>query len=84
MRTKEEVIKSYMNVDDLTGIIVPVNGEMIKDIMNLWGEEILKTIKLEVEKVNKAMYPDPEWKKENKLQSGKLQKESIEKYQVSD
>lgn len=67
MRTKEEVIKSYMNVDDLTGIIVPVNGEMIKDIMNLWGEEILKTIKLEVEKVNKAMYPDPEWKKENKL-----------------
>lgn len=63
MRSKEEVIQSYIGSNNLDGISVPLNGEEIKDIMNLWGEELIDTITVEMKKTAKtvrtAMYPDP-------------------------
>jgi hypothetical protein len=63
MRSKEEIIKSYIGSNNLNGISVHLNREEIKDIMNLWGEEIIYTITVEMKKTAKtvrvAMYPDP-------------------------
>jgi len=45
MRTKEEVIVAYLGDKNPATFDVNMGGEMVKDVMQLWGNEILQELK---------------------------------------
>ena len=45
MRTKEEVIVAYLGDINPETFDVTLGGEMVKDVMQLWGNEILQELK---------------------------------------
>lgn len=49
MRTKEEVISGFLGDIDPNEVSVRLNSELVKDIMNLWAEEVLTFVVLGAE-----------------------------------
>lgn len=62
MRTKQEVINSYLGVessDDVQAKEIDTNmaSKLVEDVMNLWGEEVLSAITLEIGSVLRKSEP---------------------------
>ena len=63
MRTKQEIIEAYLGyekVGDVTPkeIDTTMGGELVKDVMNLWGEELLNAVVEEIGNVDRKQAPE--------------------------
>ena len=58
MRTKQEIIEAYLGGDNPEAFDVQMGSELVKDVMNLWGEELLGELLWEIGNVNRKQEPE--------------------------
>ena len=58
MRTKQEIIEAYLGGDNPEAFDVQMGSELVKDVMNLWGEELLGEILWEIGNVHRKQAPE--------------------------
>jgi len=74
MRTPREIIKAYYGNADIREIDISADGEVIKDIMKMYAEEVLNEMILEmgdkdmldmIKTMRSRIHPSPTFKSNN-------------------